>query len=110
MSESASQQAAPEPVVAAPQAVTDAPVSTGPVLTPLRAQLSRSASAIGNRAFTSWARGAGAAGEPVPTSSARELWGPILAREPETAPAGEQTEEADADEPIVIKALKFGKD
>jgi hypothetical protein len=111
MSETASQQAAPEPVVAAPQAVTDASVPTGPVLTPLRAQLSRSASAMGNRAFTSWARGAGAAGEPMPTSSARELWGPILARDPETAPAGEQTEEEDdAEEPIVIKALKFGKD
>ncbi len=110
MSESASQQAAPEPVVVAPQAVT-APAPTGPVLTPLRAQLSRSASAMGNRAFTSWARGAGAAGEPLPTSSARELWAPILAREPATAPAGEQTEqEDDADEPIVIKALKFGKD
>ncbi|HEX6026718.1 MAG TPA: hypothetical protein VFZ00_32270 [Solirubrobacter sp.] len=109
MSETASQQAAPEPVVAAPQAVTDAPVSTGPVVTPLRAQLSRSASAMGNRAFTHWARGAGAAGEPLPTSSARELWGPILAREPATA--GEQaTEEEEADEPIVIKALKFGKD
>ena len=66
---------------------------------------------MGNQAFTSWARGAGAAGEPLPTSSARELWGPILAREPTTAPAGgEQTEEDDADEPIVIKALKFGKD
>jgi hypothetical protein len=109
MPETASQQAAPEPVVAAPQAVTDAPVPTGPVLTPLRAQLSRSASAMGNRAFTSWARGAGAAGEPVPTSSARELWGPLLAREPATA--GEQTEqEEEADEPIEIKALKFGKD
>ena len=88
MSEPASQQAAPEPVVAAPQAVTDAPAPMGPVVSPLRAQLSRSASAMGNQAFTSWARGAGAAGEPLPTSSARELWGPILAREPEPAPAG----------------------
>ncbi len=111
MSESASQQATPEPVVAAPQSIADAPAPMGPVVSPLRAQLSRSASAMGNQAFTSWARGAGAAGEPLPTSSARELWGPILAREPTTAPAGgEQTEEDDADEPIVIKALKFGKD
>ena len=113
MSETASQQAAPEPVVAAPQAVADAPAPMGPVVSPLRAQLSRSASAMGNQAFTSWARGAGAAGEPLPTSSARELWGPILAREPTTAPApaGEAKDEADdADEPIVIKALKFGKD
>ena len=111
MSETASQQA-PEPVVAAPQAVTDAPAPMGPVVSPLRAQLSRSASAMGNQAFTSWARGAGAAGEPLPTSSARELWGPILAREPTTAPtpAGEAKESDDADEPIVIKALKFGKD
>jgi len=111
MSESASQQAAPEPVVAAPQALADAPAPMGPVVSPLRAQLSRSASAMGNQAFTSWARGAGAAGEPLPTSSARELWGPILARDPDPAPAGgEKTEEDDADEPIVIKALKFGKD
>jgi hypothetical protein len=112
MSESASQQAAPEPVVAAPQAIADAPAPMGPVASPLRAQLSRSASAMGNRAFTSWARGAGAAGEPYPTSSARELWAPVLAREPATT-GGEQKEaesEEEADEPIVIKALKFGKD
>src|SRR5688572_10620457 len=111
MSESASQQAAPEPVVAAPQAVADAPAPMGPVVSPLRGQLSRRASAMGYPAVTSSARGAWAAGEPVPTSSARDLWGPILARDPATAPAGEQKEEEDdADEPIVIKALKFGKD
>ena len=51
-------------------------------------------------------------GEPLPTSSARELWGPILAREPTTAPRrpASRQKEDDADEPIVIKALKFGKD
>jgi len=111
MSESAAQPAAPEPVVVAPQAVTDAPAPSGPALTPLHGQLSRSASAMGNRAFTSWARGAGAAGEPLPTSSARDLWGSYLARDPApaAAPAGEQTED-EAEEPIEVKALKFGKD
>jgi hypothetical protein len=106
----AAPQAAPEPAVAAPQAVPDSPAPAGLAVTPLRAQLSRSASAMGNRAFTSWARGAGAAGEPLPTSSARELWGqPVLAREGEAAPTAE-AEDEDKEEPIDVKGLKFGKD
>ena len=81
---------------------------------PLHAQLSRSASAMGNHAFTPWADGPGAPCRSlVPPLSANEAWGPIIAREP-AAPAAESEaaeaqEEDDKEEPIEVKGLQFGK-
>jgi hypothetical protein len=106
VSEPAPQHAAVEPAVVAPQAL---PAPSG--FSPLHAQLSRSASAMGNQAFTRWADGPGSrSGVAVPPLSAHEAWGPILAREPAApAPAPEAEQEDDAEEPIDVKGLQFGK-
>jgi hypothetical protein len=106
MSEAAPPQAAVEPAVATPQAM---PAPAG--FSPLHAQLARSASAMGNHAFTRWADGPGSrSGVAVPPLSAHEAWGPILAREP-AAPAAEaeSEQEDDAEEPIEVKGMQFGK-
>jgi hypothetical protein len=97
------QQAAPESAVAVPQV---APAPLGPSApAPLRAQLARSASAMGNQAFMRWAS-TGAPG--VPPLSAREAWGVL--REPAPAATDAPAEETDdSPEPIVISGLKFGK-
>jgi hypothetical protein len=90
----------PEAVAAPPQAAPALPM-------PLSAQLARSASAMGNQAFGTWARGPGAAGELLPSRSAHQAWAPSIAREPGTAapPAGGDA----AADPIEVKGLQFGK-
>jgi len=99
------QQAAPESAVAVPQV---APAPLGPSApAPLRAQLARSASAMGNQAFMRWASTA-APGQPsLPPLSAREAWGVL--REPAPAATDAPAETDDSPEPIVISGLKFGK-
>ncbi len=103
MSDAGVQQAAPEAAAAVPQV---APAPLGPAApSPLRAQLARSASAMGNHAFMRWAS-TGAPG--VPPLSAREAWG--IQRDPAPAAATPDAPADDAPEPILIKGLKFGKD
>src|SRR4051794_25933322 len=94
---------------AAPVEAAAAPLQSAPAIlpsapAPLGAQLARSASAMGNQAFGQWVRTGGAAGETVPSLSAHDAWGSILARAPgggaaTAAPAGGQPAD-DAPEPI----------
>src|SRR5689334_7713633 len=106
MSDAGVQRAAPEAAVAVPQV---APAPLGPVApSPLRAQLARSASAMGNQAFTRWAATAAPGRPSLPPLSAREAWGVL--REPAPAATDAPAEETDdSPEPIVISGLKFGK-
>ncbi len=101
MPEHGAQQAVSEPAVAEPQV---APALPGP--SPLRAQLARSASAMGNQAFGRWAATAGTG--TVPSLSAREAWG--IQRDPAAPAAPAADTDDDAPEPIEVKGLQFGKD
>ena len=74
------------------------------------------ASAVGNAAFARWASSGGAAGAPLPSLSARKVWGPpVLAREPggaaapAAAPAPAASADDDTEEPIEVKGMKLGK-
>ena len=101
--ESAPVEVAAEPVAASP--------AFAPMQVPRSMALSRSASAMGNQAFGQWAQTAGAAGEPLPSLSAHEAWGNVLARDPDPAamaPGGD-TATDDGPEPILVKGLQFGQ-
>jgi hypothetical protein len=113
MPENAEHQAAPVQAVAAPPAAIPAAASS--MSAPMVAR-SR-ASAVGNAAFARWANSSGAAGAPLPSLSARDVWGPpVLSREPAgsaapapaAAPAAPAADD-DTEEPIEVKGMKLGK-
>jgi hypothetical protein len=106
------QAAAVEAVAASPAAI---PAAASRMSAP---KVARSrASAVGNAAFSRWASSGGAAGAPLPSLSARKVWGPrVLAREPggsaapapAAAPAAPAVDD-DTEEPIEVKGMKLGK-
>ena len=103
-----SHESAPVEVAAEPVAT---PAAFSALPAPRSMALARSASAMGNQAFGQWARSAGAAGEPLPSLSAHQAWGNVLARDPDPAamaPGGD-TATDDGPEPILVKGLKFGQ-
>jgi hypothetical protein len=101
---------------AAPVEVAAAPPQPAPALSPsVGAQLTRSASAMGNQAFGQWAQTAGAGGDAFPSLSAHRAWGGTLARAPgdggtaTAPPAADQANDDDTPEPIEVKGMQFGK-
>ncbi len=116
MSEKAEPAAAPLEAVAAPP--TAAPAEALTVSASAAASLARSASAVGNAAFTRWARAGGGATAPPPSLSARDAWGPGLARTPTAPapaasgapPAGGAKADDSTPEPIEVKGMKLGKE
>lgn len=116
MPENAKHDAAPVEAIAAPPVAV--PAAASPVSSSAAAQLSRSASAVGNAAFTRWAKSGGGAAAPLPSLSARDAWGPpVLARTPPgaapAAPAADPAAPAadqNTPEPIEVKGMKLGKE